>query len=70
MPPACVDPNCSNQQLLEGEIFDLFEAEFLGLGVVHSCDFRCRDSPQSVLTRQQTAPKLKINHSLYMLFCL
>ena len=26
-PPACVDSNCSNQQMLEGEIFDFLVAQ-------------------------------------------
>ena len=64
-----ITSNCSKVRFL---IFwySRFDAVFLGLGVVRSCDFRCRDGPQSVLTRQQTAPQLKINYSLYTLFCL
>ena len=39
-PPACFDSNCSNMQLLKGEIFvfycSLFEAIFHGLGAVYT----------------------------------
>ena len=38
----------------------MFEAVFPGVGVVHSCDFRYRDSSQSVLAKQQTTSQLKI----------
>ena len=73
-PPVFVHSNCSNLQLSEGEIYDFcspsFEVVFLGLGVVYSCDFCCRDSPRSVITRQQTTLQLNINYSLYTLFCL
>ena len=73
-PPTCVDSTCSNLQLFKGETFDFqqskFEAVFLGLGVVYSCDFCVRDSPQSVITRQKTSLRLNTNYSLYTLVCL
>ena len=47
-----------------------FEAVFLGLGIVYSCDSSCQDSPQSIKFIQQTTSQSTINYSLYKLFCL